>query len=512
MDFLVLGSLTIAHQGRSTAPSAAKDRAFLGELLAHPGELVSTEHLAEALWPDRLPADPANAVQVRASRLRTLLRSIAAPAEAETVLCSRSGGYKLDLGDTGTDLSRLQGALSLADRADTPESAAAVLREGLALWRGEPFCDVPQTHCVLDQVAHAHELRLSAMEAYAEASLAGAGVPATLIADLATLAGRNPLREPLHHRLMRALHATGRSAEALTLYERLRRTLRDELGTDPRPELRALHAEILTAEPIPWRPVALVQGGGSPEPRQEEREIAFHEGGAGREAGEGGEEDPAAAVGEAGTADDGGRAEPPDDGAANGGPGNGGGGARPANGDQGAGGERPGPREERSRAPLGFRTRRTAVAAAVIVVACLAALAAYLWWSPAGRPPEPHLTRPIPGDKSRLAADVTYPDGSAVRAGETFVKTWKIDNIGTVPWRNRYLYRQWPWDGEDLCQTDRSLRIPDTDPGQSALVNVRVQAPKEPARCKVYWKMVDSDGNQYMPHLSGIFFDVQVVP
>ncbi|MEV4092927.1 hypothetical protein [Streptosporangium saharense] len=49
MDFLVPGALTITHRGRSTAPAAAKDRAFLGEPLAHPGEVVSTEHLADAL-------------------------------------------------------------------------------------------------------------------------------------------------------------------------------------------------------------------------------------------------------------------------------------------------------------------------------------------------------------------------------------------------------------------------------------------------------------------------------
>ncbi|MFD0891828.1 NBR1-Ig-like domain-containing protein, partial [Streptosporangium algeriense] len=147
------------------------------------------------------------------------------------------------------------------------------------------------------------------------------------------------------------------------------------------------------------------------------------------------------------------------------------------------------------------------------VVCLLLGAALWLWLPRPDRlPPETHLVRPIPGDRSRLARDVTYPDGSTVRAGETFVKTWQIDNIGTVPWRDRYLYRQWPWDGEDLCQTERrSVRIPDTDPGESALVSVEVRAPVEPTRCKVYWKMVDVDGNHYMPHLSGIFFDVTVV-
>lgn len=510
----MLGSLTITYQGQSTAPSAAKDRAFLGELLAHPGELVSTEHLANALWPDRLPADPANAVQVRASRLRALLRSITAPAEAEPVLYSRSGGYGLNLGETGTDLSRLQEALSLADHAETHEAAAKALREGLALWRGEPFSDVPQTPCVLEQVAHAQELRLSAMEAYAEVSLSGAGIPATMVADLVALANRNPLREPLHHQLMRVLHATGRSAEALTLYERLRRTLRDELGTDPRPELRGLHQEILAAGPDSPDPAVLTQESGSAVPshaRDGKREAGSRESGAGPEDGE----DGTSRKGEGGTSPEGGDGEGgilrEDDDREEGTPqedGDGQGGAHREGGD----GEAGVPQAVGRRGPglLGSRARRTALA---VAIACLAAIGVYLWLGrPVQSPPESHLVRPIPGDKSRLAKDVTYPDGSTVRVGEKFVKTWQLDNVGTVPWRDRFLYRQWPWDGEDLCQTERSVRLPDTDPGGSALVSVEVQAPKEPTRCKVYWKMVDRDGNHYMPQLSGIFFDVTVVP
>ncbi|MBB4918133.1 BTAD domain-containing putative transcriptional regulator [Streptosporangium saharense] len=433
MDFLVLGALTITHRGRSTAPTAAKDRAFLGELLAHPGEVVSTEHLADALWPDKLPADPANAVQVRASRLRTLLRSLT--DSMDPTLLSRPGGYELSLGEAGTDLARLRRALSLAEEEKDPRAAAKILREGLALWRGEPFCDVPQTPCVLERVAHAQELRLSALETYADLTLSAGDVPPTLVAELTELADRTPLREPLHLRLMRALHASGRSAEALTRYERLRRTLRDELGTDPGPELRELHREILTSEPDTPERAVLQKAGETPTPVE--------------------------------TA--------------------------------------PG------RARFGNRARRTAVAA---VAVCLL-LGAGLWlWLPRQdrMPPEAHLVRPIPGDRSRLARDVTYPDGSTVRAGETFVKTWQLDNVGTVPWRDRYLYRQWPWDGEDLCQTEhRSVRVPDTDPGGSALVSVEVRAPMEPTRCKVYWKMVDADGNHFMPHLSGIFFDVTVV-
>jgi hypothetical protein len=50
----------------------------------------------------------------------------------------------------------------------------------------------------------------------------------------------------LHCLLIRALRDTGRGADALAAYERARRALADGLGTDPGPELRALHAELLS--------------------------------------------------------------------------------------------------------------------------------------------------------------------------------------------------------------------------------------------------------------------------
>jgi hypothetical protein len=52
-----------------------------------------------------------------------------------------------------------------------------------------------------------------------------------------------PFREPGHAQLMKALAAHGNLAEAVLAYEELRVLLREELGLDPAPELRALHAD-----------------------------------------------------------------------------------------------------------------------------------------------------------------------------------------------------------------------------------------------------------------------------
>ncbi|GAA3295839.1 hypothetical protein GCM10020218_077730 [Dactylosporangium vinaceum] len=50
---------------------------------------------------------------------------------------------------------------------------------------------------------------------------------------------------------MRALHAAGRTAEALGEFDDLRRLLAAELGTDPSAALRAVHLRLLQGESAP---------------------------------------------------------------------------------------------------------------------------------------------------------------------------------------------------------------------------------------------------------------------
>lgn len=71
------------------------------------------------------------------------------------------------------------------------------------------------------------------------------GAQSQVVNVLKPLAERHPLRETLHGHLMTALHASGRSAEALATYARLRSTLVEELGTEPAPALRDLHWNLL---------------------------------------------------------------------------------------------------------------------------------------------------------------------------------------------------------------------------------------------------------------------------
>ncbi|RZS41126.1 Ig-like domain-containing protein [Herbihabitans rhizosphaerae] len=173
-------------------------------------------------------------------------------------------------------------------------------------------------------------------------------------------------------------------------------------------------------------------------------------------------------------------------------------------------------------------SRRLAVVAITVVGLLVLGLGAWwiFWRTPptdsATPPPSssrapvlpPDAARPIPGDSSFLGRndDVTFPDGSPVKANQRFVKTWRLHNTGSVPWRGRFLDRLPPLGGLSVCQSPSRVPIPDTEPGTAVLINVPAEAPSTPGECKVYWRMVDSAGNLYFPQSTGIFFLVRVVP
>jgi DNA-binding SARP family transcriptional activator len=75
-----------------------------------------------------------------------------------------------------------------------------------------------------------------------------AGEHVAAIAELRALLADHPFREDLSESLMLALYKAGRQADALTVYDTVRRGLRDELGVDPGPALQGMYQRILRAD------------------------------------------------------------------------------------------------------------------------------------------------------------------------------------------------------------------------------------------------------------------------
>ncbi|MFF3329958.1 BTAD domain-containing putative transcriptional regulator [Streptomyces sp. NPDC002888] len=238
MRFGILGPLDIrTDDGTPVDSGGPRPRALLTLLLLDAGRTVSTDRLTAGLYGAQPPAGAANALQSQISRLR---RRLAPHTEIEAT----PAGYRITASPEAVDTHRFEhmaGEGRVAFSAGDHTRAAARLREALALWRGPALPDLPEAHA---EKARLEELRLAAVQDRIEADLLLGGGP-ELVAELRALLPAHPLSERLYGQLMRALHAGGRPAEALTVYEEARRTLADELGTDPSPELSALHLELL---------------------------------------------------------------------------------------------------------------------------------------------------------------------------------------------------------------------------------------------------------------------------
>ncbi|MEU2245987.1 BTAD domain-containing putative transcriptional regulator [Streptomyces sp. NPDC019224] len=294
MRYLILGTTEARDEPRGALPlGGSRLRALLAALALRPGRPVPVADLVDDVWADDPPADAPAALQALVGRLRRVL--------GREALVRTPGGYRLTAGPDDVDLyvfERLarQGGAEL--EAGAPEEAARTLRTALALWRGPALADLPDR-------AHGHALRpeahrLAALERRIEADLrrvaggavlgagptatraghatvtTAAGVPApagatrvpavaaeppdarvpappaaSLVAELTELTAAHPYDERFRVQLIRALRADGRQADALAAYEDARRALADGLGTDPGPELAALHRELLAPAPVP---------------------------------------------------------------------------------------------------------------------------------------------------------------------------------------------------------------------------------------------------------------------
>ncbi|MFJ7960187.1 ATP-binding protein [Streptomyces sp. NPDC096319] len=241
MIFRLLGPLTVT--GAAGAVGAPKVRALLARLLLDAGRTVPVERLVDGLYGDEPPAGVQGALQAQVSRLRRAL------PPGVTVEFS-PGGYRLAVADPAADVDVLrfealarEGARAAA--AGDPGRAAALLREGLGLWRGAALADVRDAPFAAGQAARLDALRLDAVEEWAAAELAAGGDPAVLVREVERAVRAQPLRERLRGLQMRALGAAGRQAEALAVFEEVRAALAEELGADPSPELSAVHLEVL---------------------------------------------------------------------------------------------------------------------------------------------------------------------------------------------------------------------------------------------------------------------------
>ena len=248
MQVRLLGPVDIAADGASRPVNGVRRKAVLATLALHDGGVVSVGRLVDVVWGQAAPPTAGNTLQSHVSYLRGVLGSKGA-------IRARPPGYVLDLGAEGTDVQLAERLLRQGTQAADPVRGARQLQAALALWRGRPLSDLADQAWLEDQARRLDLLCLQVKRALSEARLA-AGEHIQLVPGLKQMTAENPLDEDLHAQLMLALYRSGRQADALAVYHRLRRTLDEELGIDPGRPLRELETAILQQDPALAAPAA----------------------------------------------------------------------------------------------------------------------------------------------------------------------------------------------------------------------------------------------------------------
>lgn len=241
----MLGPLVVRNDGTEIPLGGGRQRALLGLLLVHANEVVSRDRLVDELWPEVEPDAATRSLHVYVSSLRKGLGA------GSAALVTRSPGYVLETPPETVDARRFErlaadGRAALA--AGGADTAAGLLRDGLALWRGGVLSDLGGAPFAAVEAARLEELRRGAREDLLAAEVA-LGRHEQALPGLEALVAAEPLRERPRAQLMLALYRSGRQAEALAVYRETRRLFVEELGIEPGGELRALEQAILAQAP-----------------------------------------------------------------------------------------------------------------------------------------------------------------------------------------------------------------------------------------------------------------------
>ncbi|MGW4384695.1 AfsR/SARP family transcriptional regulator [Kitasatospora sp. NPDC004531] len=244
--FTVLGLLAIADRRETAVLQPSKPASLLAALLTRPNAVVPVESLQRAIWGEEIPATAKAALHSCVLRLRRLFAKYGVSGGAIEAL---PGGYRMAVDARTLDLLEFRELLARADRAAEPAAELALLRSGLALWQPPVLGNVHSDVLHREEVPRLSEEWLRTVERVYDIELA-LGRCRQVLPELWPLARSHPAHERFWEQLIEALHRTGRRADALAEYRRVRDHLGEELGVEPGPALRSLELAVLRGESL----------------------------------------------------------------------------------------------------------------------------------------------------------------------------------------------------------------------------------------------------------------------
>jgi len=97
-------------------------------------------------------------------------------------------------------------------------------------------------------------------------------------------------------------------------------------------------------------------------------------------------------------------------------------------------------------------------------------------------------------NNATLVSDVTIPDGTEMKPGDTFTKTWEIKNSGTCDWNENYKIT---FVGGDLFGSDTTKIRRFVAAGNGASISLKMVAPNGSGTVTSSWQMADDSGNLF---------------
>jgi len=240
----VLGPVEVCRDGTRLAVPSGRTTEVLVRLALDAGVVVRTGRLIEDLWGAEAVGTAKNTLQSKVSQLR---RALGPPS----AVISGNGGYLLDLPPDGVDALEvvdLAARSAEARRSQDAPTSLAIATEALARFRGEVLIDAGEGSWLAAHRVRLEEVRLGLLEDQLAARVE-LGTGGDVIGELESLVGQHPLREGLWSSLITALYRSGRQADALAAYGRVREVLVEELGIEPGPQLRDLEVQVLQQSP-----------------------------------------------------------------------------------------------------------------------------------------------------------------------------------------------------------------------------------------------------------------------
>jgi serine/threonine protein kinase/DNA-binding SARP family transcriptional activator len=248
--FQILGPLRVIDDGGEDVELSARQGALLAILLVNANQVVSTDRLADLLWPTGAPSNPRRTLRFHISKLRDRLHPGRKGDPSDGAIVTSAPGYMIRVARDDVDafvfedMAREARELAGSD----PAHAAELMSSALALWRGPVLAEFEYHDFARETALRFQEMRLSVTEDRL-AALIDTGSHAAVIGELEALAAEHPFRERIACLLMLALYRSGRQAEALRACGRLRAHLVEELGIDPSEPTRDLEQRILDQDP-----------------------------------------------------------------------------------------------------------------------------------------------------------------------------------------------------------------------------------------------------------------------